>query len=258
MTSRESYSEETYLPSLESLEERLNYGFSNPALLQLALTHRSSPLENLVDDGSASLAHNERLEFLGDAVLSLIISRLLYNRFKEAPEGLLSQWRAMLVNTRSLSEVGRELELGSHLRMGRGEAKSGGRNKHSILGNGLEAILGAIYLDGGYEPVNQVVEQLFASRIAAIEPKQQGKDYKTMLQEYLQADSEPLPVYEVRSEEGPPHNRLFSVVCMVKGSPAGDGQGRSKRAAEQVAAQQALKTLGAMDPGLDEDMVDGQ
>ncbi|MEG3639728.1 ribonuclease III [Magnetococcus sp. PR-3] len=231
------------LPGVEKLEQQLHYSFANPALLHLALTHRSAPLDAQKADEAVATAHNERLEFLGDSVLNLIVSHMLYNRFGEVPEGQLSQWRAMLVNTRSLSEVAKEIGVGAYLRMGRGEAKSGGRDKSSILGNALEALLGAIYMDGGFMASEEVVKRLFQSRVDAIEPKQQGKDYKTLLQEYLQARGEALPIYTVLSSDGPPHERTFVVSCQPREHMTGQGQGRSKREAEQQAAQQALAQL---------------
>ncbi|ABK43426.1 RNAse III [Magnetococcus marinus MC-1] len=228
---------------LERLEQALDYRFTQSDLLQLALTHRSAPLDGSKAGEVVATTHNERLEFLGDSVLNLIVSHRLYKRFGEVPEGQLSQWRAMLVNTRSLSEVAKDLELGRYLRMGRGEAKSGGREKYSILGNALEALLGAIYLDGGFEAAERVVDRLFAHQVAGIEPEQQGKDYKTLLQEYLQARGEALPIYAVLSAEGPPHERVFVVSCHPREQLCGHGQGRSKREAEQHAAQQALELL---------------
>ncbi|MBF0139038.1 MAG: ribonuclease III [Magnetococcales bacterium] len=229
---------------LETLEKRLGYTFTDRSLLLTALTHRSAP--RLLDAHTANTNHenhNERLEFLGDAVLDLAVSALLYQHFPRAPEGMLSTWRASLVNTRTLGKVGEELSLGDLLEMGKGEDLSGGRKKTSILGNSLEAIFGAIYLDGGYEVVLQAADRLLGSRIRTLEEGKWDKDYKTLLQEKLQGSGLPLPEYRIALVSGAPHDRHFEVECLVGQQASGKGAGRSKRIAEQAAAAQVLSAL---------------
>ncbi|MBF0110232.1 MAG: ribonuclease III [Magnetococcales bacterium] len=229
---------------LRNLEALLGYVFSDKALLQLALTHRSAPrsVDSRVEDPGGN-NHNERLEFLGDAVLDLAVSALLYHHFPKASEGLLSTWRASLVNTRTLGDLGEELLLGDHLRMGKGEDLSGGRKKPSILGNSIEAVFGAIYLDGGYDAVLRVTAEKLGSRIRKLKDGRWDKDYKTLLQEKLQGMGRSLPQYRVVRVSGAPHDRLFQVECFVKGQEPGIGTGQSKRMAEQTAAAQVFGTL---------------
>ncbi len=234
----------------DTLEMRLGYSFNDRTLLRLALTHRSAPRPN--DAPMAGLGrenHNERLEFLGDAVLDLAVSSLLYHHFPKASEGLLSTWRSSLVNTRTLGGVGEELRLGHLLQMGKGEDLSGGRQKTSILGNSVEAVFGAIYLDGGYESVLKVAGDLLGLRIRKLKEGRWDKDYKTLLQERLQGLGHPLPQYRVVLVSGAPHDRLFRVECLVKNQIPGVGSGQSKRMAEQAAAAQMLASL---DKGIEE------
>lgn len=229
---------------LESLEKSLGYAFTDRSLLRLALTHRSAPRHSdSLPGGVACEHHNERLEFLGDAVLDLAVSSMLYHHFPKASEGILSTWRASLVNTRTLGGVGAELKLGEKLEMGRGEDLSGGRTKLSILGNSVEAVFGAIYLDGGYDAVLRVAEDVLGPRLHKIVEGRWGKDYKTVLQEKLQAFGLPLPEYRVVVVSGSPHERLFEVECSVSGQEPRFGSGRSKRLAEQAAAAQVLGRL---------------
>ncbi|MBF0215288.1 MAG: ribonuclease III [Magnetococcales bacterium] len=228
---------------------RFEYTFADPSLLCQALTHRSVAQDD--PDGVPHLCggedisgHNERLEFLGDAVLDLAISQLLYHRFRESPEGELSHWRASLVNTGALGAMGLELGLGTWMRMGRGEAMSGGREKLSILGNCIEAILGAVFLDGGWSAVEQVAAGLFASRLDRFSPGGECKDFKTALQERLQALGRPLPRYALVDASGAPHERLFWVECRVdEVERIGRGAGPSKRRAEQEAARAAMEIM---------------
>ncbi|OSM04305.1 ribonuclease III [Magnetofaba australis] len=237
-----------HLPEEGRIQERLGYAFRDLKLLKLALTHRSwPPPEPKPGSEPEANPHNERLEFLGDSVLSLIISQALYDRFADAPEGTLSQVRAALVNTKSLSRMAQELGLGDFIRMGRGEALSGGRKKSSILGNGLEAMIGAIFLDGGFGAAERVVLALFAARLDGVDPEQHGRDWKSMLQERLQGQGLPLPQYSVEAVSGPDHERTFSLRCDVAGAQPGYGLGRSKRAAEQAAARQVFEQLNATD-----------
>ncbi|MEO5346106.1 MAG: ribonuclease III [Magnetococcus sp. YQC-9] len=229
--------------------ERFDYTFADPGLLCLALTHRSRAQDE--PEGGARCAkeeeersrHNERLEFLGDAVLDLAVSRLLFHRFPESPEGELSHWRAVLVNTGALGQLGREMGLGVHLRLGRGEVLSGGREKSSILGNSIEALLGAVFLDGGWPGVERVADRLFAARLDRFAAGGELKDFKTALQERLQGMGRHLPRYALLEVSGAPHERHFQVSCRVDEGVVGCGEGPSKRRAEQEAARHALELL---------------
>ncbi|HAT50991.1 MAG: ribonuclease III [Nitrospirae bacterium] len=244
---------------LLTLEETLGYHFSDRTLLRLALTHRSAPRPSDPEqspgqsaetvDGVMVNGHNERLELLGDSVLNLAVSTLLYHRFPKAPEGLLSTWRSSLVNTRTLGGVGVELGLGDLLEMGKGEERSGGRTKPSILGNGIEALFGAIYLDGGYEAALKVTQSILSSRMENLKEGRWNKDSKTVLQEKLQGSGLPLPRYRVVEVSGAPHDRNFQVECLVGGQESGIGSGRSKRHAEQAAAEQMLLMLEKSEGG---------
>ncbi|MBF0190036.1 MAG: ribonuclease III [Magnetococcales bacterium] len=224
--------------------------FADLSLLRLALTHRSVAQDEpdgsrvLGDEDGLPGGHNERLEFLGDAVLDLAVSELLYHRFPDSPEGELSHWRASLVNTGALGAMGQELGLGARLRLGRGESLSGGREKPSILGNCIEAILGAVFLDGGWLAVERVAKRLFGARMDRFSPGGECKDFKTALQERLQATGRPLPRYELVELSGAPHERLFWVDCQVdEARIRGRGQGPSKRRAEQEAARAVMEIM---------------
>lgn len=215
------------------LQERLGYTFCEPELLEQALTHRSVGMPN-----------NERLEFLGDAVLSFLVADELFQRYHDATEGQLTRLRALHVRGRTLADISRELELGGFLRLGGGELKSGGRERESILADVLEAVLGAIYLDGGLQACRRVVEMLFQARIQAASPEQIKKDPKTRLQEWLQSRHMPLPKYTVLFVEGVDHDQSFTVRCEVEALGAvTEGRGASRRRAEQAAAEAALSHL---------------
>lgn len=224
-------------PALDDLEARLGYRFEQRELLERALTH-SSRAHEAGDPGR----DNERLEFLGDAVLGLVVAELLMERHPDVPEGNLSRARARLVNTRSLDAHARALELDLHLRLGRGELRSGGRDKPSILANVFEAVLGALYLDGGLGAVRTLVEREFAGAIANAD--QPLPDPKTHLQEQLQAKGEEVPGYTTTATHGPDHARVFEVEVQVGERVLGTGKGSSKREAEQEAARHALAALG--------------
>lgn len=215
------------------LEQALAYGFSRPDLLRQALTHRSH-----------SSPHNERLEFLGDSVLNCTVATLLFKHFPGLKEGELSRLRANLVRQEALAEIAAGLDLSNNLRLGEGEIKSGGFRRPSILADALEAIFGAIYLDGGFDAASRTIEKLYRSRIEAIDPRQSGKDAKTALQEWLQGRRLPLPHYELLETHGEAHAQEFVVRC---GLPTIDllvtGRGASRRVAEQQAAQAALMRL---------------
>ena len=222
--------------SPESLAQRLGYNFDDPALLLQALTHRSSGKNN-----------NERLEFLGDAVLGCVIAAELYRLYPKAREGELSRLRASLVRRESLAELAQTLDIGSYLRLGSGERKSGGHHRNSILADGLEAVLGAIYLDGGFDPCRDCILALFADRLTGLADLPDLKDPKTRLQEYLQSRQLPLPEYSVLETTGNAHDQQFRVQCRVQadGSQPTEGIARNRRNAEQTAAAQMLEQLEA-------------
>ena len=212
------------------IERRLGYQFSDVALLQQALTHRSH-----------SVPHNERLELLGDALLNFVIARLLFQQFTALPEGDLSRLRAGLVNQHALSELAASLSLGDHLRLGEGELKSGGFRRPSILADAFEALIGAIFLDGGFAAAEKVLADLYRPLLAAIDPQASGnRDPKTRLQEYLQGRRLALPQYSIVSVIGEAHEQLFRVECAIAElSIRSRGEGPTRRAAEQKAAQNA-------------------
>ncbi|HWH32007.1 MAG TPA: ribonuclease III [Egibacteraceae bacterium] len=218
------------------LETQLGVRFSDPELLRLALTHRSHAFE------AGGLPTNERLEFLGDAVLGLVVTDWIYHRFTEASEGRLAKVRAAAVNTHSLADVARGLGLGEEVLLGKGEEQSGGRDKDSILADTLEAVLGAVYLDQGHEPVAELIRRLFSELLEDISRRRESLDYKTSLQELTAGELGLLPLYEL-SEEGPDHEKQFTAVVSVAGESLGQGVGRSKKEAEQAAAQEAYAVL---------------
>jgi ribonuclease III len=215
------------------LERELGYRFTDDSLLTRALTHRS-----------AGGRHNERLEYLGDAALSLVVAELLYQRLPMAPEGHLSRLRASLVRRSSLAEIALELRFPERLHLGPGEFKSGGFRRESILADALEAVLGAIYLDGGLDALRTVVVRLYGDRLEDLPGHEELKDPKTLLQERLQARGLPLPLYCVAAIDGEDHHQQFTVSCQVEGVAADvTGSGGSRRAAEQAAAAQMLARL---------------
>jgi len=224
---------------LKELERRLGYHFKNSALLQQAITHKSY----LNEARERSQKDNERLEFLGDAVLDLLISQGLLLHYPDTPEGELSKMKARIVSETALAKVARRLEIGHYLLLGRGEEITQGRAKPSLLANALEAILAAIYLDGGLEPVSRVIQKVFQDDIEELLKTEAYTDYKTELQELCQRDYEILPTYTVLSESGPDHQKTFEVQISIKGSVYGRGLGRSKKEAEQQAAREALEKL---------------
>ncbi len=230
------------LTAAHSLERKLGHNFTEASLLSQALTHRSF-----------GTPHNERLEFLGDSILNCAIAQFIFHRFVGMPEGELSRLRANLVNQNVLAEIAAELALGSHLRLGEGELKTGGAERPSILADAVEALLGAVFLDAGFDAASKVVERLFAARLDEVSLAKPSKDAKTLLQEWLQAKHLPLPTYTVMKIEGEAHKQLFQVQCLVKmdaspagavgGSTAAAGKGVSRRIAEQEAATQVLLLL---------------
>jgi ribonuclease-3 len=217
----------------EQLERHLGYTFKDKALLALALTHRS-----------ADSQHNERLEFLGDSILSFVIADDLYHRFPRINEGDMSRMRATLVKGNTLAELGREFYLGDYLKLGPGELKSGGFRRDSILADAVEAVIGAIYLDSDIESIRRIILCWYQERLTSIQPGISQKDPKTRLQEFLQGRRKPLPAYTVTNIKGEAHNQLFTVSCEVAGigKPV-IGKGTSRRKAEQAAAELALEQL---------------
>jgi ribonuclease-3 len=217
------------------LEQRLDYRFKTPDLLRTALTHKS-----FVNENPALLREdNERLEFLGDAVLDLAVGHLLMDRFPVRSEGDLSKRRASIVNEQGLYEVAARLALGDWLFLGRGEEQTGGRKKASLLADACEAVLAAVYLDGGFDAAFHVITRLFEERLVAIE-KAGGEDFKTQLQEVVQAKLRQVPRYIVVGESGPDHEKVFEVAVLVGGQEVARASGRSKKEAEQRAAHLAL------------------
>ena len=225
------------------VREKLAYEPRDLALFVAALTHRSAPGRN-----------NERLEFLGDAVLNLVVAEHLFRAFPECTEGDLSRLRARVVSSEPLAEVAAALNVGDTLRLGSGELKAGGFRRKSILADALEALVGALFLDGGLDTARRVVETLFESRIASLPPPDELKDAKTRLQEYLQSRGFPLPRYTVARVEGEQHNQVFWVSCEIHGlgarsgpkfSAAAQGTGSSRRRAEQEAAEKILIEISA-------------
>jgi ribonuclease III len=223
---------------LDALQKELGYSFKDPSLLLKALTHVSY-------DRKKTGSNNEVLEFLGDAVLDLAISDMLIRRFPERSEGDLSRMRAGLVNSAVLAEKGNALALGPMLLLGKGEERSAGRKKASILGGAFEALLGGVYQDGGYGPAQRIVQRYFAADI--IERTLGQQDYKTRLQEISQLLFRVPPVYRLVSESGPDHEKCFVTEISVGGNVLGSGEGKSKKQSEQEAARQALDQLQKSD-----------
>jgi ribonuclease-3 len=216
------------------LQKRLGYRFNDAKLLEQALTHRSAGSRN-----------NERLEFLGDAILGGVIASELYRKFPSAKEGRLSRLRASLVRRESLADIAQALQLGDYLQLGAGERRSGGHRRNSIMSDALEALLGAIYLDGGYEPCSECICALFADKLGSLAETTVLKDPKTRLQEFLQAQHKALPNYTVLEVSGQSHAQMFRVECSVAGVESSAGEGSSRRQAEQVAAENMLAQLMA-------------
>jgi ribonuclease-3 len=228
-----------------ALETRIGYRFRDRGLLEHALTHRSKAHE----DPSGGVIDNESLEFLGDAVLGLVIADALCRKFPHSSEGQKSKIKAMLVSTASLAELAERLDLGEHMILGRGEEKTGGRRKHALLADTCEALIAAIYLDGGLEPARQfVLRELGDTLEQAGRPDYFGRDHKSRLQEALQSLGRSLPAYRVIGEAGPEHRKLFHVEVTVAGEVIAQGTGRTKKDAEQDAAKAALDSLGRTEP----------
>lgn len=219
--------------SLDDLQSRLGYRFKDIAHLEAALTHRSM-----------GPSHNERLEFLGDSIVNFVVAEILFKAYPEAREGKLTRMRASLVRGQSLGQLARRLQLGEAIRLGTGERKSGGRRRESILADAMEAVIGAIYLDGGMNACQQCVGQWLEAEFAAVDPNQVDKDPKTALQEWMQRQKMDLPTYRVVEVLGPAHQQTFKVACWLgESQPVFEGMGSSRREAEQAAAAAALIVL---------------
>jgi ribonuclease-3 len=218
-----------------ALGKKFGYVFRQPQLLQRALTHRSYAPE-----------HNERMEFLGDSILGCVIAKYLYNNYPQLSEGELSRLRSNLVREATLATLAQQLDLGSHLRLGEGELKSGGFRRPSILADALEALFGAVLLDSGFNEAEQAVLNLYAPYLEKVDVQTQGKDAKTLLQEYLQGKRLPLPTYTIIAMQGEAHEQSFQVECVIPSLKiSARGTGTSRRNAEQQAAQAAYQQLPA-------------
>ena len=244
--------EDVFLMLLNRLLDRLNIKPNDLTIYQVAMTHKSYQGEKGRAEFVSVTNHNERLEFLGDAVLDLLLADILIDLFPNENEGSLSKFRASLVNEAALAQVAHKLKLGDVLRMGKGELASQGREKPRLLASAYEALIGAIYKDQGLEFVRQQVETDFKNQVGTMESGSNlDLDYKTKLQETVQAVLKDVPVYEVTSMEGPAHDRTFTVAVKINQRLLATGMGRSKKQAEQIAAQKAMEILknesGALD-----------
>ena len=223
---------------MTTLEEKLGYTFQNTALLENALTHSSYANEHKAKGAQS----NERLEFLGDSILGMVVADHLYRNHPDLPEGELTRTRAALVCEESLVEVAAELNLGEYLRLGKGEESGGGRHRPSIQADAVEAVLAAVYLDGGIGSARKIIQRYILCR--EIEGLNSSRDYKTALQELVQRESGQVLKYRLTGEEGPDHDKRFFVEVDLNGTPVGSGKGHSKKEAEQMAAKAAIAKLG--------------
>jgi len=229
----------------EPLERVIGYRFRDPGLLEHALTHRS----RVHEDASGGVIDNESLEFLGDSILGFVIADMLFREFPQHNEGQKSKLKASIVSATSLGRLGERIGLGEYLILGRGEEKTGGRQKLALIADGYEALIAAIYLDGGIDPVRAFIERQFDALID--EARRTGahatftEDYKSALQEWLQSHDRGLPIYRLAAEVGPAHRRRFEVEVLVSGQPVARAEGKSKKEAAQAAAKAALAILNA-------------
>ena len=229
---------------LQELEAALGVRFTDAELRQTALTHRSYAFER------GETITNERLEFLGDSVLGIVVTDMAYRTYPDMPEGSLAKLRAAIVNMTALADVSRSLGLGDHLLLGKGEEQSGGRDKASILADALEAVLGAVYLDRGLDVTRELIERLFRPRMEAYARGEGDRDYKTILQEVASRALRSLPEYRLR-DVGPDHEKEFTATVYLGGREYGQGTGRSKKEAEQQAAQGAFARLSSEAPDVE-------
>ena len=223
---------------MDTLEEKLGYTFQDRSLLEQALTHSSC-----ANESRGKLQSNERLEFLGDSILGMVVADHLYRNHPDLPEGDLTRTRAALVCEESLVEAAQMLNLGAHLRLGKGEEAGGGRHRPSIQADAVEAVLAAVYLDGGIGSARKIIQKYILSREVAGLTK--PRDYKTALQELVQRESDQVLKYQLVGEEGPDHDKRFFVEVTLNGTTIGSGSGRTKKEAEQAAAHAALEALKA-------------
>lgn len=228
------------MPNFSEFEERIGYVFRKRELLEMAFTHRSYLNENR----ELKREHNERLEFLGDAVLELAVTEFLYAKYPDNPEGDLTAYRAALVNTQSISDAATKLGMNDYLLLSRGEAKDTGRARQIILANAFEALIGAIYLDSGYEPAQKFIDAQLFHKTDDVVAKRLWQDAKSRLQEIAQGSVGITPTYELLSQSGPDHDRSFVVAARIGGERIAEGVGPSKQEAEQDAAQKALAAKG--------------
>jgi ribonuclease-3 len=222
---------------MKRLEEAIGYRFRDISLLQNALSHSSYANERFHD----SLRSNERLEFLGDSVLGMVVAEHLYRTYPDRPEGELSRTRADMVCESSLAVIARKLGLGEHLLLGHGEALTGGKNRPSILADAVESVIAAIYLDGGFAPAKEFVHKFVLTTVTVEKPR--NMDYKTIFQELIQQKKGQVITYTLLRESGPDHNKEFVVQVCINGAPVGEGIGSSKKRAEQDAARNALTQM---------------
>ncbi len=225
------------MDTLDSLQQNLGYAFQDPSLLVNALTHSS-----FANESRGKCLSNERLEFLGDSILGMVVAEHLYRTHPDLPEGDLTRVRSSLVCEESLADVASRLRLGDHLRLGRGEESGGGRLRSSIRADAVEAIIAAVYLDGGIGSARRIIQKFILPREE--DSLARPRDYKTLLQETVQRTSGQVLRYCLTGEEGPDHNKRFFMQVELNGTPMGSGSGRSKKEAEQAAARAALETLG--------------
>jgi ribonuclease III len=223
---------------MQDLQKKLAHEFKNPDLLETAFVHRS-----FVNENSKAKEHNERLEFLGDAVLELIATEYLFVKFPEKPEGQMTALRSALVKGETLAEVASELDFGLHLKLSKGEARSGGAQKPYLLANVFEAVLGAVYLDGGYEKAKVIIEKFLFPKLEKIIAEGSQVDAKSEFQELAQEKLAITPEYKMLGESGPDHAKIFEMGAYVGKDLFGRGSGANKQAAEQAAAEEALKKL---------------
>jgi len=227
---------------IHQLEARLQYKFQNRALIYQALKHRSF----LSVTNEPRLASNERLELLGDAVLGMVMTEYLFKKFPTKEEGELTAIKSLMVSRKILARVAKRIGIGEFLLLNDAEARAGGRNRSSILADALEAIIGAIYLDGGLETIVEFINQKLLVRTEKIISEEQNKNFKSILLEYTQSKSLGLPQYVVKNEEGPDHNKLFTIAVLINNKVFGIGKGNSKKRAEQISAKNALKKLNIL------------
>ena len=223
---------------ISNFEKNIGVQFTNKTLLETALTHRS-----YLNEHKGIPEHNERIEFLGDAVLELIVSDFLYKTYSDRPEGELTSFRSALVKTDSLAQAAKELEIGKYIRLSKGEEDSGGREKDYLLANAFEAVLGAIYLDKGYDTCKDFINRVLLPKIGEIVEYRLDIDSKTKIQELAQSVYKTTPTYEVIKEEGPDHSKIFTVAVKLDDKVIGQGQGASKQKAEEQAASEGIKYI---------------